>query len=141
MLSAYYPDVVLDDWLRALVRGEQFYGVSFEQVKTLYSLQAPWAKAPRVVNPPVDWWLFLLRKPLDLETFDGRPVHLAVGQVHGGSPFRWEVGFLCQEWHRSLRDRGPGFIEHMAALDRVSAARLANQYVATVLERLKAEKR
>lgn len=96
------------------------------------------------MNPPADWWLFLLRKPLDLATFDGRcPVRLAVGQVHcgwpGAAPFRCDVGFVCQKLYRLLAERGPDFIEQIAALDRVRAARRMNRKIAVVLEKLREE--
>lgn len=96
------------------------------------------------MNPPTDWWLFLLRKPLDLATFDDNyPVRLAVGQVHCGwpraAPFQCDVGLICQYLYRLLAERGPDFIEHAASLDRVSAARLMNRQIAVVLEKLRKE--
>ena len=98
-----------------------------------------------MVNPPVDWWLFLLRDPPVVETFAGvvRP-HCAVGQVFAGpsesSSFYCDVGFLCQQWLRSLEET-PAFVAEVAAMDRVSAACWMNLEMALVLERLQEEKR
>lgn len=140
-LSAYYPDMPSESWLSALVRGEQFYGGwPHGQVHWLISLQFPPAQTPRVVNPPVDWWLFLLHEPPEVETFVGvqRPC-LAVGHVYAGgresSRFDCDVGFLGQEWLRSLSE-DPQFVADVARMDRVSAARWMNLQMAFVLERL-----
>ena len=144
-LGAYYPGMPADDWLRSLAIGEQFYGLStVAWIKWLISLHFSPGQTP-VVNPPVDWWLFLLRDPPVVETFAGveRP-RCAVGQVFAGpresSSFYCDVGFLCQEWLRSLEET-PAFVAEVAAMDRVSAARWMNLEMALVLERLQEEKR
>ena len=146
-MSAYYPGKPEADWLCAFALGEQFYGhFASDRLKCLTSLQSPFGNTPRVVNPPVDWWLVLMRKPLDLETFDDlHPVRLAVGHVQCGwpqpAPFQCDVGAVCCKLYCLLRDRGQDFIEHIATLDRVSAARLMNQQIAAVLTKLEQEKR
>jgi hypothetical protein len=145
-LSAYYPGKPQEDWLCAFALGEQFYGsFSQDRLKWLTSLESPFTNTPRVVNPPADWWLVLLQMPLDLATIDDvQPVRLAVGHVHCGwpapAPFRCKVGAVCTRLYRLLVDRGPDFIDHVASLDRVSAAWLMNQQIAVVLDRLAEER-
>ncbi len=144
-LSAYYPGMPAEDWLRSLALGEQFYGLFPDgQIKWLVSLHFSPGET-RVVNPPVDWWLFVLRDPPAVETFFGveRP-HLALGQVYAGpresSSNYCDVGFLGHEWLRSLAEN-PDFVAEVAAMDRVDAARWMNLEMALVLQRLQKEKR
>jgi hypothetical protein len=143
LLSAYYPGMPRDTWLQAFVTGEQFYGsMNIDRVKWLLSLDFCVAHTPAVANPPADWWLFLLRRPFAIDCYgDAGIVRVAVGQVYADPLperlfFRCHAGYLCQEWLRLLRGRGLDFIDHVAALDRVSAARLMNLEVARTLEKL-----
>lgn len=71
VLDMYYPGMSFENYLTALVAGEQFYGLlSTDRLKWLLSLQFRWANTPRLANPPVDWWLFLLREPFAIEGFE-----------------------------------------------------------------------
>ncbi len=149
MLSADYPGAPLETWLTAFVLGEHFYGLSRTAwqwpIRSLGSLTL--AHTPRVDNAPVDWWLFLLRKPIEVEGHDGaEQVHVAVGHVFSSIPgYRvgtyLQVAFLGQEFLRSLNEQPPEFAPQLAALDRVSASRRMNIEVGALLERLKNEKR
>lgn len=97
---------------------------------------------PTVVNPPVDWWLFLFPAGVDYEGLDEKPVFALIGHVVSRLTPRREVEVLELASRLAYAvpsdsrndDTGAGW-RAISRLDRVRAARTLNQLLACHLRK------
>jgi hypothetical protein len=137
ILAAYYPGHSLENWLMLVVWGRQQESLVLPQrrprIASLWSLALPPAHAPQVENPPVDWWLFLSRQPLALQGWDElHPMHVVTGHVFSDiashrNSLMSEFGKLYGRFEDFLAEREPSFGIRVARMNRVEAARFANE--------------
>ena len=137
ILAAYYPGYSLENWLMLMVWGRQQEGIVLPQrrprVASLWSVGLPTAHAPQVENPPVDWWLFLSCQPLALQGWEElHPMHVVTGHVFSDiashrNSLMPEVGKLHGRFEDFLAEREPSFGIRIASMNRVGAARCANE--------------
>lgn len=143
ILAAYYPGHSLQNWLTRMVWGRQLESIVLPQrrprIASLWSLALPPARATQVENPPVDWWLFLSRQPLALEGWEElHPMHVVTGHVFSDiashrNSLMADVGSLYGQFEDFLADREPCFGVRIARMNRVEAARFANECLLEML--------
>ena len=89
----------------------------------------------RLVNPHVDWWLFLFPDGIDWDAWDGKPVYGMVGHVfpppHHRSPgLTMRVyaltSFVARESVQKSREADLAAWQRIARMDRTTAACTAN---------------
>lgn len=85
-----------------------------------------------VVNPPVDWWLFLLPEGTDYDSVDEKPVFALIGDV--ANQLSSAIALRILELTTRLNRRIDTGWETIASMDRVSAARFLNVQFALAVE-------
>jgi hypothetical protein len=147
-LTAYYrvPDY-FESWVDKLTLREQLGSSGLGNGWGLaHQFQRPYItdwKKPLipVVNPPVDWWLFLFPAGADFENLDHKAVHVVFAHVFYGAHPGTQLGVYClvSQLGRELFDRGddnkPAL--ELANMDRVSVAHMLNQQIAWCLRHVR----
>lgn len=117
-----------EDWAHRLAHREQLGSTGIGRgLGLIHQFQAWGQTVPTVVNPPVDWWLFLIPKGMDYESLDDRPVFALIGHVLSAGGYDLGPLWLSGTMQKSEMSR-------VASMDRVSAARFLNVQLALALE-------
>lgn len=142
-LTAFYrvPEY-FEKWAERLAVREQLGSTGLGRGFGLFHQFQDWQESfTSVVNPPVDWWLFLFPDGADYESIDGKPVHAVFGHVLARRHPASELGILhlASQLGRDLlngstEDSSP--LIELAKMDRPAIARLLNQRLAGCLRQV-----
>jgi len=132
-LCSYYRQFDwLDDWARRLCLREALCATGLDGFGLVHEFQANRDGQPNVVNPPVDWWLFLFPSGIDWQCWDDRPAYCLVAAVfeRPAARIKLDVWSLMSRTIGFYREGDPFLRRRRAVMlanaDRVTAARAFN---------------
>ena len=146
-LATYYrrPDL-FEIWCETGARREALGSTSMGcGVSLLHQFQGC-RSFPELANPPADWWAFLFPSGTDWDSIDDEPVYVMLGAVYSHQ-FAPSLGLpiwcgitqcvreicKCASDHPDWAHQRTEKVREIAQMDRVTAARTINRYVAKSL--------
>jgi hypothetical protein len=145
LTTFYHRPGDFEQWARRLVSREALGSTGIGKGFGILHDFQPAEKSMRIINPPVDWWLFLYPEGIDWDSPDEEPVYFMVAPVFSRRRPRHylQVLALMSQIIMNLSGRGDhdlaSWEPRLAQMDRITAARTFNLAVARKLAEVKNE--